>query len=224
MHLSRRQFLRDAACLPLAVAAARQGIAGCFGANCGKRCLILNSSCVFRESLEGYKASLSAAGMVCDVGSSGDCLFIVAPAASLLSFDEVRWLRRRAETGACVLVESGGIFLSLADFRRQQSLAQAEFGLNLLPPVKLWQALDSGIPYVDFTWPVPARVRDFSRAIPLAKARVPIAHLDGKAVALRRRLGVGTLVFLGSPLGPHLLAGDREAQRWLGSFSAQEPG
>ncbi|HEX5483649.1 MAG TPA: hypothetical protein VFZ08_13585 [Terriglobia bacterium] len=137
----------------------------------------------------------------------------------MLNFDEVRWLRRRAETGACVLVESGGIFLSGADFRRQKSLAQAQFGFALLPPVKLWESSESGIPYVDFTWPVPARVRDFSRAIPLAGTGAPIAHLEGNAVALQRRLGAGTLVFLGSPLGPHLLAGDRDAQRWLGAVS-----
>src|SRR5437764_965136 len=43
-----------------------------------------------------------------------------------------------------------------------------------------------------------------------------IAWVDGVPVALKRRGGRGgTLIFLGSPLGPALWAGDAQARRWL---------
>src|SRR5256885_8822548 len=42
-----------------------------------------------------------------------------------------------------------------------------------------------------------------------------IARVDGLPVALKRSSGRGNLIFLGSPLGPALWAGDAEARRWL---------
>jgi hypothetical protein len=37
-------------------------------------------------------------------------------------------------------------------------------------------------------------------------------------VGLARRIGRGRLVVLGSPLGPVLLGGDREAHEWLAAL------
>ena len=85
-------------------------------------------------------------------------------------------------------------------------------------PVQLWSAHTSsqGIPYVDYSWPHSAKVRDFSRVVPLGpQAGDVIAWVDGLPVALKRQDGRGTLLFLGSPLGPALWAGDAEARRWL---------
>ena len=42
-----------------------------------------------------------------------------------------------------------------------------------------------------------------------------IAWVDGLPVALKRPGGRGNLIFLGSPLGPALWAGDAQARRWL---------
>src|SRR6266571_3700339 len=42
-----------------------------------------------------------------------------------------------------------------------------------------------------------------------------IAWVDDLPVALKRPGGRGNLIFLGSPLGPALWAGDAEARRWL---------
>jgi hypothetical protein len=39
-------------------------------------------------------------------------------------------------------------------------------------------------------------------------------------VALKKRVGKGTLIFLGSPLGPALGASDLEARHWLQSVTA----
>lgn len=70
------------------------------------------------------------------------------------------------------------------------------------------------VPYVEFTWPVRARIREFY-PLPLypRKGEVIIATFAHHPVALRR----GGLILLGSPVGPALLAGDEDAQRWVAS-------
>jgi hypothetical protein len=42
-----------------------------------------------------------------------------------------------------------------------------------------------------------------------------IATADDIAVAFRQRIGLGTLIYLGTPIGPALWAGDAEATQWL---------
>lgn len=227
MSISRRGFLRHAACLPLIVLpieAIETRNTPCATRGLRKHCLILDCSCALRESLEGYMAGLRSAKAPFEIASlrtAKPASVIIVPAASLTGAHEVRWLRIQVEAGALVLVESGGAFLSSREFRLQQSLVISQFKLTMLEPVELWGERDGarGLPYVDFTWPIPARVRDFSQMIPLnGEGASTIARIGGKPVAFRRRLGAGTLVFLGSTLGPHILAGDREAQRWLEAF------
>lgn len=227
MLASRRAFLRAAACVP--VAGAGQWLIGVSDvtASHGEQVLLVESSCLLRESFEGYEACVAAAGHKCAAGSAScgvDASLVLAPAAALTSVSEARWLWRRAEAGASVLVESGGMFLSPAEFCRHQSVVRSAFGLTVLPPVELWQQQDRGIPYVDFTWPVPARVRDFSRLVrldPYTAGRhgndsaMEIARVGGAAAGAKIRTGEGILTFLGSPLGPHLLSGDREAWSWF---------
>ena len=79
------------------------------------------------------------------------------------------------------------------------------------------QRIDSPyFPYVDFIWPVRARIREFC---PLHLAPAPgdtvIATFGGKPAALRREVGRGTLILLGSPVGPALLSADPDARRWV---------
>ena len=62
--------------------------------------------------------------------------------------------------------------------------------------------------WVRFDWPVTAMIRDFGRFCPVSGGTV-IAWLGDIPVAVRR----GPLVVLGSPLGPSLYAGDRDAVR-----------
>jgi hypothetical protein len=79
------------------------------------------------------------------------------------------------------------------------------------------------MPYIAYSWPASAQIRDFSRVVPLGRrsegAGEIIARVDGLPVALKRRLGRGDLIFLGSPLGPALWAGDAEARRWFGDVA-----
>ena len=80
-------------------------------------------------------------------------------------------------------------------------------------PVNLWPRRT---PYVELTWPIATKVRDFSKVNPVSNTRGQIiATADDMAVAFRRRVGFGTLIYLGTPVGPALWAGDAEAARWL---------
>lgn len=67
-----------------------------------------------------------------------------------------------------------------------------------------------GPAWVRFNWPVSAMVRDFGRASPISGGSV-IARLNDIPVAVRK----GPLIVLGSPLGPHLYAQDRDAHNLL---------
>jgi hypothetical protein len=68
------------------------------------------------------------------------------------------------------------------------------------------------VPYVDFTWPVPVKIREFfPHRLEPRPGDFVIATYAGAPVALRR----GGLILLGSPIGPSLAADDPDARRWL---------
>ncbi|HEV3118335.1 MAG TPA: hypothetical protein VGY58_14895, partial [Gemmataceae bacterium] len=78
---------------------------------------------------------------------------------------------------------------------------------------------DAYFPYVEYSWPVRALIREFRPVwFRVAAGDEVIGTFGGRAVSLRRRVGRGTLVVLGSPIGPVLLSGDPDAQRWLDEF------
>lgn len=70
-----------------------------------------------------------------------------------------------------------------------------------------------GPAWVRFNWPISAMIRDFGRVCPISGGSV-IARLNGVPVAVRQ----GPLVVFGSPLGPHVYAGDRDARTLLDAF------
>lgn len=77
------------------------------------------------------------------------------------------------------------------------------------------------IPYITYRWPHDASVRDFTWMTPLSEnSGDVIGTVHGTPVAVKRRIGKGLLVFLGSPMGPALAADDREAHSWLKSLAA----
>ena len=85
-----------------------------------------------------------------------------------------------------------------------------EWGISIHQPVAV-----AGPAWVRFNWPIAAMVRDFSRVSRIRGGTV-IARLNGMPVAVR----TGPLVVLGSPLGPHLYAGDRDARAWVEALSS----
>jgi len=176
----------------------------------------------FRESVSGYESALTSAGVRWMPGdarwiSPARCAVLIVPAALEIPPPVVRVIMSCLQTGASVILESGAGFAADRDYRAHRVALRDYLQVRIEMPVDLWPDNSSQrIPYVDYTWPRPAKVRDFSRVVPLGRQTGEvIARVDGLPVGLRRASGRGRLIFLGSPLGPALWAGDAEARRWL---------
>src|SRR5256885_2483231 len=176
----------------------------------GAAVLDLKEFCSLRESLAGYESALA--------GLAPRRATLIVPAALTLPPPAVRAIVSCLQAGGIVLLESGAGFAAGREFRAHRDALRDYLQVRIQAPVPLWSAPTRGprIPYVDYTWPSSAKLRDFSRVVPLGRqAGEVIAWVDGLPVALKRRSGRGTLIFLGSPLGPALWAGDAQARRWL---------
>lgn len=174
------------------------------------------------------------------------CRTLIVPACATVASEVVRKLCAWLDSGGCLLLEFGAGFVDRLAFGAHQKLLRSYFGLIIGTPIDLWsdpvaKGFDfppkatpeyqtaprrgvhcqrrlqrRGPPYVDYRWPIDAKIRDFSRVIPVsAPTEEVFGWVKEWPVALKRKVGKGTLIFLGSPLGPVLLAGDREARRWL---------
>ena len=178
----------------------------------------------FRESVAGFESALTSAGaqwMRADARwmSPSRCAVLIVPAALEIPPSVVRVITSCLQAGAGVIFESGAGFATDREFRAHRVVLRDYLHVHIEEPVELWPENSSQrIPYVDYTWPRPAKVRDFSRVVPLRRHEGEgevIAWVDDLPVALKRPGGRGNLIFLGSPLGPALWAGDAEARRWL---------
>ncbi len=158
---------------------------------------------------------------------------VIVPAAGTVRPATFSALAELLDGGATVLWESGAAFLNHTDFAQQQALTKEYFGISIGEPVEIWPQSNSRksksaaalvsarstramgheqIPYVAYRWPLKAHVRDFSRVIPVSAASGrAFAHWEETPVAWDKNVGAGTLLLLGSPLGPALRAGDAEA-------------
>jgi hypothetical protein len=153
-----------------------------------------------------------------------------------------RTLSGLLQAGTNLLLESGAGFLRASEFTAHQKMLNQYFGITISSPVDLWPAASAdgaqftyrrgqpsrtkpknreSVPYVNYLWPQETNVRDFSRVIPvLADEGNVIGKVGALPVALKRGVANGTLIFLGSPMGPGLRAGDPEALSWLRSVTA----
>ena len=228
MAVSRRGFLGYAAGASAAGLAGAAGLGSLFVKSSGPLagCLLADSGryCPLPESAAGYATALSAAGIEHErqsFDSLGPARAIVLPAAGRMEQAQLASIRDHLERGSTVLFESGAGYLNSGEFNTHRRLIKSVFGLSLHAPIRLWDSADSSrqSPYVDYRWPFAAKIRDFSRIVPVdSRDGEAIAWFNDLPVAVRRRVGKGTLVFLGSPMGPHLLHGDREAGNWLKAF------
>ena len=228
MPISRRQFLGCAA------GASAAGLASSFGwartspfnaaVPPGCKLVVSGQGCVLQESAAGYDSALTFAGVQyqrVSLQSMTPARMIILPAVASVSQADLVQLRVFLESGSTVLFESGAAFSTPGELAIHSRHIKRVFGLGLHSPIGLWDSADSfkRSPYVDYQWPLAVKVRDFSRIVPVNAADGDvIALFNDLPVAARRRVGTGTLVFLGSPLGPHLLSGDREARRWLAAL------
>jgi hypothetical protein len=119
----------------------------------------------------------------------GDTEILIAPGVNSLDGDAREFIRRRLRRGATVVLEyAGGARISTGAY----------------------------FPYVEYFWPVRVKIREFA---PVLLQPAPgdeiVATFQGQPAGLRRGVWDGTLVTLGSPLGPVFLTGDPDARRWL---------
>jgi hypothetical protein len=205
MQMTRRTFLE--------CAAGAVTVALPFGDRRPRRAAVatvvdLQHDCALKESVAGYQAALAKLGkpwVRADASAVPRSALLILPAALRLSPLVRDAIANCLAAGGTVILESGRAFATPPDFH-----------------VQLWAAGAQRVPYVDFSWPTTAKVRDFSRVVPLARQSGEIiARVDGLPVGLKRTVGNGTLIFLGSPLGPALWARDTEAERWLVNLSEQ---
>ncbi len=249
MKISRRYFLGAAAGSASTLWSFRSIGLEARGSSAGRAhdwaLLDLNAHCILPESLQGYQAALGEkynhfpeAGL----GSKHLCRMAIVPGLGSMDSAMAETLSRLLEGGTHVLLESGAGFLSPAEFTAHQKMLYRYFDIEIGAPIDLWSKKPAddalprhrpqrqpgekrnspeSIPYVNYSWPGQTTVRDFSRVIPvLARAEDVIGRAGVLPVALKRRSTGGMLIFLGSPLGPALRAGDPQARSWLLSVAA----
>ena len=211
MELTRRSFLAVTGASPFAwTPGARTGRDGC---------LVLDSGADgLSESALGYLQSSSATSTSRTPVMPSRAATVVAPAAVVDRSSALR-LRDSAWRGASVLIELGLAFVDDAHAGAQRALISDVFDVGVGEVVYLWREGRDRVPYVRYDWPVAAWVRDFSRAVSVdGIGWRSIAEIEGRPVAVRRRVGRGAVTILGSPLGPALRAGDRDAATWFAAF------
>jgi hypothetical protein len=178
---------------------------------------------------------------------SGSAASLIVAGAGAVRAETFALVAQSLEKGARVVWESGAAFLEPRSFTEQQHLAREYFGISIGRPIDVWsrsiarRATGSGgdgsepnrsalsvraighehVPYVTYRWPVETHVRDFSSVIPVsATTGHAIAHWGKLPVAWSRHVGAGMLVFIGSPIGPAVRAGDSDAHSLLRSLIA----
>ena len=190
----------------------------------------LEADCVLRESLEGYRMALGerhACATMPGMAELESCRMVIVPGAGLMNSATASKLLDLLSQGADILLESGAGFLRPPEFTAHRDALRKYFSVDVLPPQNVWTSerdfsASGSVPYVGYTWPCKSMVRDFSSVVPIsAPENEVIGRMGNLPLALKKRVANGMLVFIGSPLGPMLRAGDPEAYRWLGSIARQ---
>ena len=222
MKISRRQFVADAA-----VAAGGWRLFGLTrpmgeDAKTVRRdgCVVLDlgEACALHESQEGYVAALGGRNM-CPLNEARwwrrACRVAIVPGVGALDERTGEVLAELLETGTAVLLESAGGFCNHTEFIAHRRILSRFFDVHVDAPVDVWSE-GVTVRYVHYDWPIQATVRDFSRVAPVIDSDAEVIGQIGELrIATKKRVGKGQLIFLGSPLGPALWAGDLEAGEWL---------
>ena len=210
--MTRRTFVAAAACAGSARARIQAPEFGCDLIDPG-------TECVLRESLRGFAGAMPGAINIPadqELLRRQKGLFYVVPGAGAINHDLGLRLAQLVDRGGWLVFESAAGFAGETAFRTQREVLAAHFGLAIGRPLDLWERGGSIVPYVDYAWPAAVKIRDFSRVVPVrCEPTQGIGSIAGHTVGVRRRLGRGVLVFLGSPMGPLLGTGDGDARRWL---------
>jgi hypothetical protein len=243
MKISRRNFLGAAAGVTVATVCSFRAIGSdTLACRTGREldCVLLdlNSNCALPESLRGYRTALADEYHSIAEIESGQrrCRMVMVPGLGAMDPAMAVSLLGLLQAGTHLLLESGAGFSCASEFSVHQKMLNRYFGITIGSPVDLWPAAPAddhspyrqgqrsntkpksreSVPYVNYVWPQKTNVRDFSRVIPVLPTEGNvIGKVGALPVALKRRVAKGTLIFLGSPIGPALCAGDPEALSWL---------
>jgi hypothetical protein len=244
MKISRRDFVGTASCAAAGALCSFPALSPAANDMRARRetgcsLLDLKSRCVLPESLDGFRLALGEehrSFSEAELDSREVHGAIIVPAVGAIDSATVSVLSAALSGGATVVWESGAAFLNSSDFAAHQLRLLEHFEITIGQPTELWMTKPpkvsaqrhwrgaqkskqpgyDQVPYVTYHWPHETRVRDFSRAIPVsARHGSAIAHLGDVPVAWRKPIGKGTFIFLGSPIGPAIRAGDTEAHAWL---------
>ncbi|PYV44741.1 MAG: hypothetical protein DMG06_05025 [Acidobacteria bacterium] len=223
MVISRRTFLGNAAVCSAALLSASRGWSSfSWRPRQDLDCLIvdLQDHCSLQESIRGYESALETAG----VGFiralpqvTLKCRNVIVPGMAQIDESLGRELLNCLENGSSLLLECGLGFVDSSIFEAQQNFLRSHFDLGIQSPVHLLTRQDHHyVPYINYSWPLELSVREFGPVVPLSDHGASwIGWAQELPVALRQKIGRGMLTFLGSPLGPALLAGDLHARQWL---------
>ena len=155
--------------------------------------IFAENDCLSQESARGFRLLLRRV-------VSGN--IIILPGSRGVSLERAVALRRAAMRGALVVIEGAPAF-------RSHNVIRDVFGFELQPPRSV---ANTDRLYIQYTWPVPRLVRHFSSIMPVCcLPSEKIAEFAGITVCAKRRVGRGAIIFLGSMLGPVLLAEEKEA-------------
>jgi hypothetical protein len=205
---TRREFLTGLALAPFMVHLnpAQSASAGNVKIWQEDHCLSLESAMGFRHLVSRNLPATSFAS-----GRTASGSLIIAPGIRWMSLAIAADLADRIHQGAWVILESGLAFSSRIESKHQSDLLEKVFGLQLLPPVKVGKN-PAAATYLEYTRPIHRLVRTFEAITPVrCDQSEALARLGEHSVCIRKQIGDGTLVFLGSMLGPGIGAEEREA-------------
>jgi hypothetical protein len=161
--------------------------------------IVCGSDCLSQESAAGFRILKQSMDPAL---TSGVLVFCGMPD---LNIKDAQRMRELAISGALVLCE-------LSPFAHRLTGLQA-FGMAADAPVAIGPGhTDRHGLFVRYRWPHAALVRSFLGFVPLSGDGLLSATYGGHAVAMRRQIGRGAVIVLGSMLGPSLFAGDSQAR------------
>lgn len=153
------------------------------------------------ESAQGYGQLLASAKVSSPL--------IILPASRQLSLESAKKLRQIVRRGSWLILESGAAFSRPEESRAQARILAESFGLKTGEPITPSIREAS---YLTYDCPERTMVRTFGAIVPIACSRAEqLAEYTGVPVAVRRPMGRGGIIYLGSILGAGLLAQEREA-------------
>lgn len=175
--------------------------------------------CLSQESASGFRLLLNSGhmnnGHSVSNGTFGDRenrRVIIAPGARRISLAACKELWRRVQGGAWLIFEAGVCFSSVEEAKGQAAILNSVFDLKVLPALPASAGGLNDDSYVAYTWPLRGFTRTFEMITPICcELNESIAWFRGWTVCARRAVGKGGIVYLGSMLGPNLLAEEREA-------------